>query len=90
MKIADLASRIDAGEQWMDAIEERVDASFALLSSQILQSRRETTDAILAIQTDFSGVIATVRRVYGAVKTDPEVHAPNTTASAPCARPLSL
>jgi hypothetical protein len=45
----------------MDSMEERLDASFALLSTQILQSRHETNDAILAMRAEMSGEFAAVR-----------------------------
>jgi hypothetical protein len=48
MSRADLAGRIDTVEHRMDSIEHRLDASFAAFSTQILQSNRETRDAILA------------------------------------------
>jgi hypothetical protein len=46
----------------MDSMEERLDASFALLSSQILQSRLETNGAISAMRVEMSEEFATVRR----------------------------
>ena len=61
MNITDLGRRIDTGEHRMNSMEERLDASFALLSSQILQSRRETNDAILAMRADLSGDITALR-----------------------------
>ena len=48
MSRADLAGRISTVEHRMDSIEQRLDASFAALSTQILQSNRETRDTILA------------------------------------------
>ena len=48
MSRADLAGRISTVEYRMDAIEQRLDASFAALSTQMLQSNRETRDTILA------------------------------------------
>ena len=50
MRRADLAERIDAVEHRMDSIEQRLDASYASLSTQILQSRRENNDALLAMR----------------------------------------
>ena len=61
MNTTDLAGRIEMGEHRMDSMEERLDTSFALLSSQILQSRRETNDAILATRADLSGDITALR-----------------------------
>ncbi len=48
MSRADLAGRISTVEHRMDSIEQRLDASFSALSTQILQSNRETRDTILA------------------------------------------
>jgi hypothetical protein len=48
MSRADLAGRISTVEHRMDSIEQRLDASFAALSTQIVQSNRETRDTILA------------------------------------------
>jgi hypothetical protein len=48
MNRADLAGRIDVVEHRMDSMEHRLDASFAALSSQIVQSHRETRDEIAA------------------------------------------
>jgi hypothetical protein len=48
MSMAALAGRIDTVEQRMDSIESQLDASFATLSTQILQSNHETRDAVLA------------------------------------------
>jgi hypothetical protein len=44
MNRADLAGRIDVVEHRMDSIEQRLDASFAALSAQVVQSHRETRD----------------------------------------------
>jgi hypothetical protein len=48
MSRADLARRISTVEHRMDSIEQRLDASFAALSTQIVQSNRETRDTFLA------------------------------------------
>jgi hypothetical protein len=48
MNRADLAGRIDAVEHRMDSIEHRLDTSFAALSTQIVQSHRETRDEVSA------------------------------------------
>ena len=48
MSRADLAGRISTVEHRMDSIEQRLDASFSALSTQIVQSNRETRDTILA------------------------------------------
>jgi hypothetical protein len=61
MNIADLTGRIDGGGERMTSMEERLGASFALLSSQILQSRQETNDAFLAMRTEMTGEFAAVR-----------------------------
>ena len=50
MRYADLAERIDTVEHRMNSMEQRLDASFNALTTQILQSRRETGDAILALR----------------------------------------
>ena len=52
MSRADLAGRIDTAEHRMDSIEHRLDASFTALSTQIVQSTRETRDAVLATLRD--------------------------------------
>ena len=54
MNIADVTGRIDGGEERMTSMEERLGASFALPSSQILQSRQETNDAFLAMRTEMA------------------------------------
>ena len=48
MSRADLAGRIAAVEHRMDSIEHRLDTSFAALSTQIVQSHRETRDEVTA------------------------------------------
>jgi len=50
MRRADLAERIDTVEHRMDSMEQRLDASFNALSTQILQSRRESNDAVLGLR----------------------------------------
>ena len=67
---ADLAERIDTGEHRMDSIEQRLDASYALLSTQIQQSRRENDDAHLAMRTEFSEGIPALRGELTAMRTD--------------------
>ena len=62
MTYADLAGRIDTVERRMDSIELRWDASFAELSAQILQSNRETREAILAtLRGEVAGEFSTMR-----------------------------
>ena len=61
MRTADFAGRIDTVEHRMDSMDQRLDASFATLTAQILQSRRETNEAILAVRTDLSRDISDLR-----------------------------
>ena len=62
MRYTDLAGRIDTVERRMDSIELRWDASFAELSAQILQSNRETREAILAtLRGEVAGEFSTMR-----------------------------
>jgi hypothetical protein len=68
MGIADLVGRMDAVEHRMDSIEQRLDASFASLSTQILQSRRETNEAILATRTDLFREIAALRSEFSEMR----------------------
>ena len=61
MRTADVARRDEVAEQRMDTIEERLDASYSALSTQILQSRRESKDALLATRDELRGEIAATR-----------------------------
>jgi hypothetical protein len=61
MRSADLAQRIDRVEHRMDSMEQRLDASFNALSTQILQSRRENDVAHLAMRTEFARDISALR-----------------------------
>jgi predicted nucleic acid-binding Zn-ribbon protein len=61
MRTADLARRVEVAEQRMDTMEERLDASYSALSTQILQSRRESKDALLATRDELRGEIAATR-----------------------------
>jgi len=62
MRYTDLVGRIDTVERRMDSIELRWDASFAELSAQILQSNRETREAVLAtLRGEVAGEISTMR-----------------------------
>ena len=62
MRYTDLTGRIDTVERRMDSIEPRWDASFAELTAQILQSNRETREAILAtLRGEVAGEISTMR-----------------------------
>ena len=66
MRYTDLAGRIDTVERRMDSIELRWDASFAELSAQILQSNRETREAVLAtLRGEVAGEISTMRGEMG-------------------------
>ena len=68
MSRADLAGRISTVEHRMDSIEQRLDASFSALSTQIVQSNRETRDTILAtLRSEMANanVPSTVRTVSG-------------------------
>ena len=56
MRRADLAERIDSVEHRMDSMEQRLDASFNALSTQILQSRRESHDELLAMHARFEKI----------------------------------
>ena len=74
MRYTDLAGRIDTVERRMDSIELRWDASFAELSAQILQSNRETREAILAtlrgeVAGEFSTMRADVDEKFSAMRT---------------------
>ena len=60
MSRAGLAERIDTVEHHMDSMEQRLDASFNALSTQILESRGETNDAILALRTEVAGEFSTM------------------------------
>jgi len=68
MRRADLAERIDTGEHRMDSMEQRLDASFNALSTQILQSRRETNDAILGLRSEFSTMRTNVSGEFSAMR----------------------
>ena len=70
MRRADLAERIDTVEHRMGSIEQRLDASYASLSTQILQSRRENDDAHLAMRTEFSEGMSTLRGEFTAMRAD--------------------
>jgi len=61
MRRADLAERIDTVEHRMDSMEQSLDASFAALSTQILQSCRETDDAILGLRVEMKALGADLR-----------------------------
>ena len=61
MRTGDLARRVEVAEQRMDTMEERLDASYSALSTQILQSRRESKDALLATRDELRGEIAATR-----------------------------
>ena len=50
----------------MDSIDQRLDASYASLSAQILQSRRETHDEIIAMRAEVAGEFAAVRAEFSA------------------------
>jgi len=77
MESADWAGRIDTVERRMDSMELRWDESFAALSTQILQSNRETREAILAtlrgevagefsaVRTEFTGEFSAARAEMG-------------------------
>jgi len=45
----------------MDSMEQRLDASYASLSTQILQSRRESHDELLAMRADVAGEFSAMR-----------------------------
>ena len=65
MESADWAGRIDTVERRMDSMELRWDESFAALSTQILQSNRETREAILAtLRGEVAGEFSTVRTEF--------------------------
>jgi hypothetical protein len=70
MRRADLAERIDTVEHRMGSIEQRLDASYTSLSTQILQSRRENDDAHLAMRTEFSEGMSTLRGEFTAMRAD--------------------
>ena len=70
MRRADLAERIDTVEHRMGSVEQRLDASYASLSTQILQSRRENDDAHLAMRTEFSEGMSTLRGEFTAMRAD--------------------
>ena len=66
MRYTDLVGRIDTVERRMDSIELRWDATFAELSAQILQSNRETREAILAtLRGEVAGEFSTMRGEMG-------------------------
>ncbi|MCX6544261.1 MAG: hypothetical protein NTV05_07570 [Acidobacteria bacterium] len=66
---ADLAERIDTVEHRMDSMEQRLDASFNALSTQILQSSRETNDAILASRAEVATEFSTMRGRFESLET---------------------
>ena len=70
MRRADLAERIDTVEHRMGSVEQRLNASYASLSTQILQSRRENDDAHLAMRTEFSEGMSTLRGEFTAMRAD--------------------
>jgi len=70
MRRADLAERIDTVEHRMDSMEQRLDASFNALSTQILQSRRETGDAILGLRGEMKVLGADLRAEMKVLGTD--------------------
>jgi len=61
MRTGDLARRVEVAEQRMDTMEERLDASYSALSTQILQSRRESKEALLATRDELRGEITATR-----------------------------
>ena len=61
MRTADVARRVETVEHQMATIEERLDASYSALSTQILQSRREGKEALLATRDELRGEIAATR-----------------------------
>jgi len=65
MNRAALAGRIDAVEHRMDSIEHRLDASFAALSTQIVQSHRETRDEINATLRTLRGEMRAMGEALG-------------------------
>jgi len=68
MRRADLAERIDIVEHRMDSIEQRLDASYTALSTQILHSRRENDAAHLATRTEFSQGMSALRSEFSATQ----------------------
>jgi hypothetical protein len=62
MRYSDLAGRIETVERRMDSMDSRWEASIADLSTQILQSNRETREAVLAtLRGEVAGEFATSR-----------------------------
>jgi predicted nucleic acid-binding Zn-ribbon protein len=61
VRTADVARRVEVAEQRMDTMEERLDASYSALNTQILQSRRESKEALLATRDELRGEIAATR-----------------------------
>ena len=61
MRTADLARRVEVAERRMGTMEERLDASYSALSTQILQSRRETKEALLSTRDELRGEIGATR-----------------------------
>jgi len=71
MESADWAGRIDTVERRMDSMELRWDESFAALSTQILQSNRETREAVLAtLRGEVAGEFSTMRAYFETVLAD--------------------
>ena len=75
MESADWAGQIDTVERRMDSMELRWDASFAELSTRILQSNTETREAILAtlrgeVAGEFSAVRAEMAGGFSAVRAE--------------------
>ena len=63
MRTADLARRVETVEHQMATIEERLDASYSALSTQILQSRRESKDALLATRDEMQAGFTRLERM---------------------------
>ena len=75
MRRADLAERIDTVEHRMDSMEQRLDASFNVLSTQILQSHFETRAAILAtLRGEVAGEFSTMRGEMKTMGADLRAH----------------